>query len=287
MRSATTTMIAYLNSKEPFFIADLFSIQMPGYGLSLYMTSFDTDVIFGPTTWLAQGPMLTRTGWAVKNTMEVSQLTVKLMSSGADWNPGNIKQMIHEGLLDNSFITLQRAVMPTPGDTSLGLIDLWEGMGGKVTGGARGVEITWSSRNANMLQQMPKNRYKIKCLWPLYSVGCTRLASAFTWNATVDHADGRFIHWTGDPTPGFPDQLAQGYATFYMGAAVGQKRAIDWADGGGVMLSTNLYTEPANGDTFWVTLGCDKTEGAHGCGFFNNQQNFRGFPYIPPPVFAI
>jgi len=177
--------------------------------------------------------------------------------------------------------------MPTPGDMSLGLIDIWDGIGGKISGGARGVEITWSSRNVNMLQQMPKNRYKIQCLWPLYSVGCTRLASAFTYTATVDHMDGRFVHWTSDPTPGLNGHFAQGYATFNMGPANGQRRAIDSANGGGVMLSVGLYTNPNPGDTFQVTYGCDKTEGSFGCGFFNNQQNFRGFPYIPPPVFAI
>jgi hypothetical protein len=281
-------MIAYLLSKEPYYMADLFTIQMPMYGQSLYVTSFDTNISYGGTTWYAQGPLLTRSAWAVKNTLEVSTLDMTIMSTGEDYSPGNIKTMIHNGLLDNSSIKLQRAVMPTPGDTSLGLVDIWEGIGGKISGGSRGVTVTWSSRNVKMLQQMPKNRYEINCIWPLYSVGCTRLASAFTWRATVDHTttDGH-IYWTSDPTGGLASHFANGFATFDTGPATGQRKSIQWGDGGGVMLISALYVFPSPGDTFMVTFGCDKTTGSNGCGFFSNLSNFRGFPYIPPVTFAI
>jgi hypothetical protein len=281
-------MIAFLLSKEPFFTADLFTIDIPMYGQTIHITSFDIPLTYGGVTWESMGPLLTRSTWNVKNTLEVSTMDMTIMSSGDDYAAGNIKTMIHNGLLDNSSIKLQRAIMPTPGDTSLGLVDIWDGVGGKVSGGARGSTVTWSSRNVKMMQQMPKNRYEINCIWPLYSVGCTRLASAFTFTATVDHTttDGH-IYWTGDPTGGNPQQLALGFATFDMGVATGQRKSIQWADGSGVMLISSLYVNPSPGDTFKVTFGCDKTQGSGGCGFFNNLTHFRGFPHIPPASFAI
>jgi uncharacterized phage protein (TIGR02218 family) len=280
-------MVAFLLSKEPYYMADLFKIYSPLYNQWIFITSFDQNISFGSDTWYAQGPLLTRTSWSIKNDLEVSTMDMSIASSGQDYGPGNIKQMIHNGFFDNSEIWLQRAVMPTPGDTSLGLVDLWFGVGGKVSGGARGVQVTWNSRNAKMLQQMPKNRYELNCIWPLYSVGCTRLASAFTWTATVDHADRLKIFWTSDPTGGLALQFKDGFATFNSGAAVGQRRSITNCGFDGVVLASMLYTQPNPGDTFSATFGCDKTRGSHGCAFFNNLQNFRGFPYIPPATFSI
>lgn len=288
MRAASDTMIAYLISKEPYYMADLFTIYMPMYNQLMCVTSFDTDVSYGGTTWYAQGPLLTRSAWSVKSNLEVSTLDMTIMSTGADYAPGNIKTMIHNGLLDNSSLQLQRAVMPTPGDTSLGLVDIWQGVGGKVSGGSRGVTVTWSSRNAKMLQQMPKNRYEINCIWPLYSIGCTRIASAFTYTATVSSVGGDgHVFWTSDPSGGLASHFGGGFATFDTGPATGQRKAIRWGDGGGVMLISTLYVKPNPGDTFKVTFGCDRTRGSNGCAFFNNLDNFRGFPYIPPVTYAI
>src|SRR5215831_16733511 len=154
MRACSGAMAGFLRSKEPFYMADLFTISIPLYNQSIYITSFDIPVTYGSTTWAAQGPLLTRTGWTVKNTLDVSTMDMTINSSGTDYDPGNIKTMIHNGLLDNSTVLLQRAVMPPPGDTSLGLIDIWDGAGGKVSGGAKGVTVSWASRNAAMLQQM-------------------------------------------------------------------------------------------------------------------------------------
>jgi uncharacterized phage protein (TIGR02218 family) len=287
VRNADQSMVAFLMSKEPFYMADLFTITAPTWGQQLNLTSFDHDITWGTQTWKAQGPLLTRSTWSIKNTIDVSTLQVNLNSSGTDYEPGNIKKFIHSGMLDSSTIKLQRAVMPTPGDTSLGLIDIWDGVGGKITGGARGVQITWSSRNVMMLQQMPKNRYKVTCLWTLYSAGCTMHAESFTYDAVVLAVDGTRIEWQADPTPGLASHFAGGYATFTEGPAKGQRRGIDWGIDLGINLTTALYIQPNPGDAFKVTFGCDKTRGPNGCGFFNNLQNFRGFPFIPPATFAI
>jgi hypothetical protein len=281
MRAAGSPLISYLQSRQPFFSADLFSFNLGQFG-NLNLTSFDTDISYGGVTWSSAGPVLKRSNWTLTNTLNVPQLTVDLYSTGSDYAAGNIKQLIHQGYFDTSSLTLTRAVMPTPGDTSLGVVELFEGVIGDVTGGARGVTLNYNGRNVVMLQYMPKNIYKVGCLHSLYDSGCTVGRSSNTFSGTVTEANIQGLSWSSDPTSGKFAQLEQGMITFTSGVASGTSRGISWAQSTGVIFNWALYNAPVAGDTFTVTYGCDKTDGAKGCGFFNNLQHFRGFKFIPP-----
>jgi uncharacterized phage protein (TIGR02218 family) len=51
-------------------------------------------------------------------------------------------------------------------------------------------------------------------------------------------------------------------------------------------LAYPLLNAPGTGDAFTAYWGCDHTQNT--CkNKFNNLANFRGFPYIPPPTFAV
>jgi hypothetical protein len=70
---------------------------------------------------VAQRPNLARSSISVRNTVEVPELKVILSALDDDFVGGsNIKQLIHEAALDGARLKLERLVMPTAGNTSLG-----------------------------------------------------------------------------------------------------------------------------------------------------------------------
>lgn len=288
MKPAGGALIAFLTSRQPFWKADLFNFQFPDFGTALYVTDFDRPISDGVNTYANVGPMVQRTGWSIKKDLDVSQLTITLYSTGTDYGAMNIKKAIHGGYFDNANLTLSRVIMPTPGDTTLGIVEMFYGVGGKVTGGARGVQCTFDAKINMINQYMPKNRYMAGCVWSLYSPGCTVDRATYTYAGTVaSFSSPTGINWTVDPTSGNYAQLALGYIIFTSGACVGERRGIYGANGSGVFLNYPLYNTPVPGDTFTVALGCDRSQGAQGCTFFNNLQHYRGFPFIPPAETAV
>lgn len=293
MKPAGGSLIAFLASRQPFWKADLFNFQFPDFGTALYVTDFDQPISDGVNTYANVGPLVQRTGWSIKKDLDISELAVTLYSTGTDYGSLNIKRAIHGGYFDNANLTLRRCIMPTPGDTSLGIVDMFYGVGGKVNGGARGVQCTFQAK-INMLQQyMPKNRYMTGCVWSLYSPGCTINRASYTFSAAVDtfippsSVAPSGIAWVSDPTGGLWAHLPLGYIVFTSGACAGEQRGISSSNSFGVFLNYPLYNTPVPGDTFTVTMGCDRTQGANGCTFFNNLQHYRGFPFIPPAEKAV
>lgn len=76
---------------------------------------------------------------------------------------------------------------------------------------------------------------------------------------------------------------SQGMIQFTSGDNSGVLAQIKSATSTELFLLNPLESVPAAGDTFLLSLGCDHSLGAGGCAKFNNQANFRGFPYVPPP----
>jgi uncharacterized phage protein (TIGR02218 family) len=293
MRPSSTALQTFLASKQPFWSADLLTL-IPKSAATLYLASGDQDITYGGTTWLCASsatPGFTRNTWSIKNTIEVPSLDIDLISSGTDYASGaNIKLALHDGLLDGSWIQLDRAFMPVIngvyGNTSLGTVGIFYGRGGQVQITATGAKITVRGANVLMQQYMPKNRYMLGCIHALYDAGCTKNRASFTYSGTVASASATEVNWVADPTSGNYANLALGYLTMTSGVADGTLRTIQAASSTGVLLMYPLYQTPAPGDTFTVTFGCDKTL-ATCTNRFSNAQHFRGFPFVPPAEAAV
>jgi hypothetical protein len=294
MRPASAPLIAALASRVPMWSADLFIFSLTN-GTTLYLAASDRSILAGANLFVAANAGsvgITRGAWDIKNTIDVPSLEIDIISSGTDYVGGsNVKLAMHNGLLDGSWIELDRAYMPTTGaygDTALGTVQIFAGPSGQVQITSTGAKITVRGGNVRMNQFMPRNLFLTSCIHSLYDAGCTLSKAANTVRGTVTSANKTSVRWTADPTSGNFANLVLGTITMTSGVANGQTRTIGASDSGGIGTLYPFYEVPSAADTFTVTYGCDKTrDGPLGCAFFSNQQHFRGFKYIPPAETAV
>jgi hypothetical protein len=109
---------------------------------------------------------------------------------------------------------------------------------------------------------------------------------AVTGVTMTNHGTG----YSSAPTVAIVDaaftNFAQGMLMFQGGQNAGTLVQIGSASGSTVNLVAPLNYAPAVGDAFLIWPGCDHSLGAGGCAKFNNQANFRGFPFVPAPNYA-
>jgi len=269
----------------PLSRADLFSFTLLG-GQVLNWTSWDSDLAVAGAPYSSKAPWLERTKWNVANTMEVPTLNVFLRAFNAGFNGGtNIKTQIHNGLFDGAGFTLSRAFMSPPG-TVLGTVGLFGGQVGGIdlTGSAATIAIKGKT---NLLDQYaPHNLYQIGCNHAFCDVGCTLSRAAYTASFSVGPGavTSSFIPWATAPANAANYQLGQ--ITMTSGLASGQTRSVASASASGLTLDYPLYETPGPGDTFTAFQGCDKTFNSgsgQSCTARSNTQNYKGYPYVPPP----
>lgn len=286
MKQATAGMRAFLAQKLPFTQADLFTITLLD-GSVFRWTSFDQPITsVAGVTWLAQGPLLQRTTWKVTNQPDVPEMDLTLSALNDDFNGGqNVKQALHNGLFDGALFLLQRAIMPTVGDLSLGLITIFSGQVGECKINGLNATITINGANAVFNFFGPRNQYLIGCAHTLYDQGCTLIRGTFTFNNTVgaSPAPTRTSLTFGSVQSDFA-RFSLGYIKMTSGVANGSVRTIKSTTSAGLVMAYPLYATPAAGDTYAITYGCDKTRTT--CALFSNSQNWRGFPFVPPASMA-
>lgn len=290
MRQASAALETFLQSRLPCWKADLFTITLLS-GAVFNWTDFDQPVTYSGTTWLSVGPRLQRSKLGVKNTVEVPELSIKLSAFDTDTVNGvNIKQQLHNGLFDGSSVVLQRMIMPTPGDTSLGTVTLFGGRCSNVQITAVGATLSYKGANVLMNQYAPRNLYETNCLHTFCDAGCTLLASSFTLTSQTFGSGSTSQQLIWNSPPGNQALYTFGMLTVTSGAANGQVRSVKLVSGGTITVTYPLYNAPASGDTFSILRGCDKTFNSgsgQSCGDYSNTQHYRGFPFVPPAYMAV
>ena len=292
MRQISPAAQAFLLTNAPCFPADLFTLTLIG-GTPVYRwTSTDVSVTYGGNTWLAQSPNLARSSISVRNTVEVPELKVILSALDDDFVGGsNIKQLIHEGALDGARLKLERLVMPTPGNTSLGPPTvMFDGRVGQVQITATGAVIQVKGDVVVMNQYAPRNIFQASCQWAFCDAGCTLNAATYTWNFTVSGTGSTisFVTWEFAPTN--PSMFVYGKLTMTSGVNAGQVRNVRAWDATGLFVSYPFFNVPQAGDTWSALMGCNKLFGpasGQACADYGNTQHFRGFPYVPGPEYSI
>lgn len=209
----------------------------------------------------------------------------------------NIKTLMAQGLLDGAIWELDRAFgVPVLGNGAspvvIGTVNLFTGRQGQLDIGAINTKVTIRAVSVLLQQYMPKNRYFLSCIHSFCDAGCTLSLQSFTATNTVGVGPNtgtsltQVANWLL-PSGNSPTitQLIGGTLSVLSGIGQGQSRTVVGGSvgpsGGSLVLSYPLDTIPAAGDLLSCTQGCDKT--LNTCTTtYSNQQNYRGFPYVPP-----
>lgn len=299
MRSTDPALIAFLRDSAAFWSADLFTIGISAGtstpsippGTVFHWTSTNAPISYDDTIWQAAGPKLTRSRLSQKNTLEVPELELTIDATASDLLGGvGVIAFANNGGFDAARVTLARAFMPAPANTAFGVITLFNGRVSTVQAVRGQATLTVKGDSLLLDQKMPRNLYEAGCIHSLYDAGCALLRTHYSWTNTV--GTGSTIETLlpqtalaamGTTPQGAidPGAFTQGSLTFTGGVCSGQTRGIRQCDAGGIQLIYPLEAEPAPGDPFTITYGCDHTK-ATCAARFNNMGNFRAFPYIPP-----
>lgn len=293
MRNVSPALQSFLQTRQPCWVADCFSIALADGATVLNWTSFDRNLSAGITTYAALGPLINRSRMTMRNTAEVPELEVTIAALDSVIVKGiSLKTAVHNGLFDGGRLSLYRAWMPEPGDTSLGLVLMFNGRLSQATITAPTVQFTVKGDNVLMNQQAPRNLYQTTCLHTFCDAGCTLLGA----NYTVGFSVGAFPTTTKIPwgtAPANPGLYVLGALTFTSGICVGQVRTIRNADATGVYLTYPTYGLPSPGDSFTALMGCARTLKAcqshvdKNGNAVNNQQHFRGEPWVPQAEYGV
>ena len=279
MKTASGTMIALLNGGQEFLIADLYTFTLNGGFIARY-TGADAPLTVGGNAF-AVGPLITRSKIMSKVGLEVQTLDMtinadnSMLLNGTPW-----LQAARSGGLDGCRVLVERAFMPTWGDTSAGKIWMFSGNVSdlEVTRTAARLKVKSDLEKLNM--QWPRNLYQPGCLHTLYDSGCALSKGAFGWAAIVTSQSSVTQIYCNLPQA--DDYYSLGTILFYSGANNGVSRTVKKYYRGVVTLSLPLLTPPSLGDALAAYPGCDKQQSTCS-GKFSNLNNFRGFPYVPAP----
>jgi hypothetical protein len=126
MLAASPAMIALLNGQQ-ILMADLLTITLVD-GTIVRLTSADMDIISGGNTFTSKGIQFTRGKTKTMIGTQVDTLDLSLFGDSTKLIGGYpVVQAAQLGVLDGAYVTLERAMMPTWGDTSAGTIKRFAG----------------------------------------------------------------------------------------------------------------------------------------------------------------
>ena len=284
MKTASAGLIALLAAGGPFLMADLYTLTLVG-GTTYHWCTGDANVTYGGNTFTAatdQGgqPVIQRGPIRQARGLEVSTLDVTLYTGDSAQILGiDANLAACNGALDGARLKIERAFMPTWGDTSNGTVVLFEGAVAGLDVGSTQVVVHVKS-DLNQLQiQMPRTLFTPSCANAFGDAGCGISLATYTVAKTVS-GGSTASSLTG--ASGQPDGYYQnGVVAFTSGACNGSRCAVSAYVGGVLTLATPLPAVPSPGDSFTVYPNCGRTQA--GCAAFGNSTRFRGCPYVPAP----
>jgi uncharacterized phage protein (TIGR02218 family) len=288
MKSASPALVAYINTVRaqpdaPLLMADCFTFSLRT-GLVLTYTNADVPIALNGYTYLANSVLVDGLNYKCAIGLDVDQQKITICARPADTVGGvPVLQALRNGVFDGCEIKRERAFLTQWTGAPLGSVVLFKGRMGKIDNvGRTTAEISVNSDLVLLDIEMPRNLYSPACLHVLYDSGCGLVKNAYGANGTVGSGSTySAINWSGASSV-----YTQGTILFSSGANGGVSATIKQGTAGVLTLAAPLQSAPAVGDAFTVYQGCDHTIAT--CkAKFNNLSNFRGFPYIPPPTFAV
>jgi uncharacterized phage protein (TIGR02218 family) len=292
MKPSSPALRTLLASRQ-FFVANLYTFTLIGGGVLRYCSG-DADITANGHLYPAGGQVgpffdsasnRAKAHW--KLGVEVDTLTFDVLPGTSTVLGQPFLAACITGAFDGAELTLERAFMPTYGNTSAGTVILFVGRVAEVDIGRSMATFSVNSHLELLNLNLPRNLYQAGCTNTLGDASCTvNLAGLGITGAAAAGSSSSVIRATIAQASGYFDQ---GKIQFTSGSNAGLWRSVkSWVSGspGTLSLLAPFPTAPSFGDTFTVYPGCDKTQTTCS-GKFGNLANFRGFPYVPIPETAV
>lgn len=288
MKRSDPSLASYITSAIddptlPIVAVDCYSITLIT-GTVLSYSAIDIPVTYGGVTYLANGPSISGLKYNGSMGASVDTQQVVIQSRLSDAIGGTpFLTLVRAGLLDGARITRMRFVMPSLTSDPVGGAVMFSGRVSTVDSvGETSATISVASDLVILSANMPTNIFSPTCTHVLYDSGCKAIKGAFATNGTVSAGStSTVILFSGALI-----SHMQGTTLFTSGANTNLFGTIKSVTPGvSLTLTVPLPSQPQAGDTFISYYGCDHTLAT--CkSVFSNVQNFRGFPFLPPPQTA-
>jgi uncharacterized phage protein (TIGR02218 family) len=293
MRAAPTVLINHLDAirAEPdaqAIVADCYTFTLRT-GLILTYTNADVPITLNGYLYLANSIVISGLKFKCSVGLEVDQQQISLSAKATDTINGvPFLKALAQGVFDGCEIQRERAFLNSwsaeDGANPIGSVILFKGRIGTIDNiGRTSAQITVNSDLILLDMKMPRNVYSPACQHVLFDSGCGLVKSAFGTTGTVGAGSTKVvINWAGATA-----NFNQGTILFSTGANAGVSANIKSVNAGvNVALAYPLYAMPSASDAFTAYWGCDHSQAT--CNSkFNNQANFRGFPFVPQPTFTL
>lgn len=217
--------------------------------------------------------------------IEVDSMNVTLYAGVQDLINGiPFPQFVANGGFDGARVQVDRCFMPSYGDTSAGVVNIFTGRVSDVKPSRTEIQLSVTSDLELLNAPMPRNVYSPACSHNLFDSGCGASKAAFSAaTACATGTTNLVINCSLAQAAGHFDA---GTITFNSGQNAGASRTVKSYTPGVFVLSLPLPFVPAVGDAFTAYAGCDKSQAT--CNSkFNRLASFRGFPFIPVPEASI
>lgn len=284
MKAASPALIALLSSANQFIMADLYTITLVG-GSTLRYSAASTTISANGYTF-ALGPKFERSKTKVVIGTQVDELEVRIYTDPTDLIGGvPFLQAAWQGQLDGALLQLERAFMPTYGDTSPGTVVLFAGRVSDIDCTRTGIDLKCRSHLELLNIQMPRRLWQSSCTHTFGDPMCQfdRSSMQLTFAAEPGSTQAQ-VATSVDPTPA--NLYVQGTIVGVTGANAGSSRTVANMGSGWVSVKLPFLSSVVIGDQFQLLPGCDRTL-ATCTNVFNNAIHFGGFPFIPTPETAV
>lgn len=283
MKTAGASLIALLAANQ-FLFADLFDITL-STGTVLRYTNGDGDLSFGNNSYSGSTVKVQRDRVKTAVGIEVASMGMNLFPAPTDTIGGiPFPQFACNGGFDGATVLVQRAFMPSYGNTSAGALHVFSGRVADVVPSRTEIQLTVNSDTELLNVSMPRNVYSPGCIHTLFDPGCT--LSKASYAAASSAANGSTQLQINCNLVQSTDYFTLGTIVFTTGSNAGATRTVKAYTPGVLTLSRALDYVPATGNAFIAYPGCDKLQ-ATCTNKFSNVANFKGFPFIPVPSTAI
>jgi uncharacterized phage protein (TIGR02218 family) len=265
-------------------MADLYTFTLVGGNLLRYSAA-PTAIVANGFTFVV-GPKFERSKTSTVIGTQVDELDIKVYPDTTDLIGGTLwLEAAWQGQLDGALLQIERAFMPSYGDTSPGTVVLFAGRISDIDCSRTGIDMKCRSHLELLNIQMPRRLWQPSCTHVFGDAMCqfsrATLQASF---ACLSGSTETLILSTVNPTPA--GLYVQGTIVGLTGANAGDSRTIAGMSSGNVSVKLTFLSPPIVGDQFQLLPGCDRSV-ATCTNVFNNAIHFGGMPYIPTPETAV
>ncbi len=193
------------------------------------------------------------------------------------------------GFFNGAAVEVDRLFMPAVGDYSLGSFVLHLGRVGQIKIGRSKIDMEIPNLLVLLTGQYPRRLFQPQCTWAFGDSHCTYNRSLNAESVASNKAQSALSIGVRSLLATPSTLYNFGTISAASGANNGFSRTISSASPGspGTIVVTVPFPYPIDaGDLFTLLPGCDHTIATCDT-VFDNEANFGGFPYIPPPEAAV